>query len=72
MKPARSPCGDSRSLSCTTSWASAARRRMVSQVEPARARRYGPRPLWVGFGATEVLAVLTELIRLGLINGGFE
>jgi hypothetical protein len=41
-------------------------------VEPARARRDGPRPLWVGFGATDVLGVLTELIRLGLINGGFE
>jgi len=41
-------------------------------VEPARVRRDGPRPLWVGFGATEVLAVLTEMIRLGLINGGFE
>jgi hypothetical protein len=41
-------------------------------VEPARVRRDGPRPLWVGFGATEVLAVLTQMIRLGLINGGFE
>jgi hypothetical protein len=40
-------------------------------VEPARTGRTGPRPLWVGFGATEVLPVLTELIRLGLVNGGF-
>jgi hypothetical protein len=40
-------------------------------VEPARAGRAGPRPLWVGFGATEVLPVLTELIRLGLVNGGY-
>jgi hypothetical protein len=44
----------------------------VPLVEPARARRESPRPLWVGFGAAGVLEPLTELIRLGLINGGFE
>ena len=44
----------------------------VPLVEPARARRDQPRPLWVGFGAPSVLEPLTELIRLGLINGGFE
>jgi hypothetical protein len=44
----------------------------VPLVEPARARRDVPRPLWVGFGAANVLEPLTELVRLGLINGGFE
>ena len=44
----------------------------VPLVEPARARRDGPRPLWVGFGTASVMDPLTELIRLGLINGGFE
>jgi hypothetical protein len=41
-------------------------------VEPARARRDQPRPLLVGFGSVSVLEPLTELVRLGLINGGFE
>jgi hypothetical protein len=41
-------------------------------VEPARARRDGPRPLWVGFGAADVLEPLADLVRLGLVNGGFE
>jgi hypothetical protein len=44
----------------------------VPLVEPARARRDGPRPLWVGFGTADVMDPLTELIRLGLVNGGFE
>jgi hypothetical protein len=44
----------------------------VPLVEPARARRDGARPLWIGFGAADVMDPLTELIRLGLINGGFE
>jgi hypothetical protein len=44
----------------------------VPLVEPARVRRDGPRPLWIGFGSTNVLEPLTELIRLGLINGGYE
>ena len=44
----------------------------VPLVEPARARRDQPRPLWAGFGAVNVLEPLTELIRLGLINGGYE
>jgi hypothetical protein len=44
----------------------------VPLVEPARARRHGPRPLWRGFGTAKVMDPLTELIRLGLINGGFE
>jgi len=41
-------------------------------IEPARARRDEVRPLWDGFGTTNVLEPLTELIRLGLINGGYE
>jgi hypothetical protein len=44
----------------------------VPLVEPARSRREESRPLWVGFGTVSVLDALTELIRLGLINGGFE
>jgi hypothetical protein len=44
----------------------------VPLVEPARTRRENARPLWVGFGSATVLEPLTELIRLGLVNGGFE
>ncbi len=44
----------------------------VPLVEPARARRQSARPLWVGFGSASVLETVTELIRLGLVNGGFE
>ncbi|MEU7903241.1 hypothetical protein [Actinoplanes sp. NPDC049118] len=44
----------------------------VPLIEPARIRRDEPRPLWAGFGAPNVLEPLTELIRLGLINGGYE
>jgi hypothetical protein len=44
----------------------------VPLVEPARVRRDDTRPLWIGFGSTNVLEPLTELIRLGLINGGYE
>jgi len=43
----------------------------VPLVEPARVRRDRSRPLWVGFGSASVLEPLTELIRLGLIDGGF-
>jgi hypothetical protein len=39
-------------------------------VEPCRARRDTDRPMFVGFGAASVVEPLTELIRLGLINGG--
>jgi hypothetical protein len=35
-------------------------------------RRDDPRPLFVGFGAASVVEPLTELVRLGLINGGHE
>jgi hypothetical protein len=41
-------------------------------VEPARARRDAARRLWVGFGVPDPLEPLTELVRLGLINGGYE
>lgn len=41
-------------------------------VEPARSARDEPRPLLAGFGVVEVMEPLTELIRLGLINGGYE
>lgn len=41
-------------------------------VEPARARREADRPLFAGFGAANVVEPLSELVRLGLINGGHE
>jgi hypothetical protein len=44
----------------------------VPLVEPARTRLADPRPLCSGFGTPNVLEPLTELIRLGLINGGYE
>jgi hypothetical protein len=44
----------------------------VPLIEPARAHRDGPRPLWHGAGTVSVMEPLTELIRLGLINGGYE
>jgi hypothetical protein len=44
----------------------------VPLVEPARAHRNGPRPLWAGFGISNVVEPLTELVRLGLVNGGYE
>lgn len=44
----------------------------VPLVEPARVRRDDPRPLFVGFGSASVVEPLTELVRLGLINGGHE
>jgi hypothetical protein len=44
----------------------------VPLVEPARAHRDVPRPLFAGFGAANVVEPLTELVRLGLISGGYE
>jgi hypothetical protein len=44
----------------------------VPLIEPARARRDSERALWVGFGSCSMLEPLTDLIRLGLVNGGFE
>lgn len=43
----------------------------VPLIEPARRHRDAPRPLFVGFGAANVVEPLTELVRLGLINGGY-
>jgi hypothetical protein len=36
------------------------------------ARRDRARPLWVGFGSCSIMEPLTDLVRVGLINGGFE
>ncbi|MCO8274425.1 hypothetical protein M1L60_27885 [Actinoplanes sp. TRM 88003] len=44
----------------------------VPLVEACRARRGEPRPMFAGFGAVGVVEPLTELVRLGLINGGYE
>ncbi|MEU5949846.1 hypothetical protein ABZ793_30435 [Micromonospora sp. NPDC047465] len=44
-------------------------RPLVQRVEGALA---APRPLWVGFGSCSILEPLTDLIRLGLVNGGFD
>ncbi|WP_112601549.1 hypothetical protein [Micromonospora noduli] len=41
-------------------------------VERTTARLDGPRPLWVGFGSCSILEPLTDLIRLGLVNGGYD
>ncbi len=44
----------------------------LALVETVRAQRNADRPLWVGFGSCSVLEPLTDLIRLGLVNGGYE
>lgn len=41
-------------------------------VEPARSHQEAERPLWVGYGSCSIFEPLTDLIRLGLVNGGFE
>ncbi|MEW2375948.1 hypothetical protein AB0883_07555 [Micromonospora sp. NPDC047812] len=41
-------------------------------VQYAEAGLGGPRPLWIGFGSCSILEPLTDLIRLGLVNGGFD
>ncbi|MGW0212969.1 hypothetical protein ACWDXH_01085 [Micromonospora chokoriensis] len=41
-------------------------------LERASARLDAPRPLWVGFGSCSILEPLTDLIRLGLVNGGYD
>lgn len=41
-------------------------------VEPVRDIRDRPRPLWRGFGSCSVLEPVTDLIRLGLVDGGYE
>ena len=44
----------------------------VPLVESVRSRRGEARPMFLGFGAANVVEPLTELVRLGLINGGYE
>jgi hypothetical protein len=44
----------------------------VPLVESVRERRDEPRPMFTGFGAASVVEPLTELVRLGLINGGYQ
>ncbi|WP_091610873.1 hypothetical protein [Micromonospora mirobrigensis] len=44
----------------------------VRLVEQARERRDVGRPLWIGYGSCSIVEPLTDLIRLGLVNGGFE
>ncbi|MFC6015415.1 hypothetical protein ACFP2T_04285 [Plantactinospora solaniradicis] len=41
-------------------------------VETARSRRDQVRPLWTGFGSCSVMEPLTDLVRLGLVNGGYQ
>ncbi|WP_406073258.1 hypothetical protein [Micromonospora sp. NBC_01638] len=41
-------------------------------LERATARLDASRPLWVGFGSCSILEPLTDLIRLGLVNGGYD
>lgn len=44
----------------------------VRVVERARADRDAEHPLWIGYGSCSIEEPLTDLIRLGLVNGGFE
>ena len=41
-------------------------------AEAGCARSDRARPLWMGFGSCSVVEPLTDLIRLGLVDGGFE
>ncbi|GGM30373.1 hypothetical protein GCM10012279_56630 [Micromonospora yangpuensis] len=41
-------------------------------AERVRADLAGDRPWWVGFGSCSVSEPLTDLIRLGLVNGGYQ
>lgn len=41
-------------------------------VQAVDGRHDSARPLWVGFGSCSIVEPLTDLIRLGLVNGGFE
>ncbi|WP_200210273.1 hypothetical protein [Micromonospora coerulea] len=44
----------------------------VRVVERARAERDAARPLWIGYGSCSIEEPLTDLIRLGLVNGGYD
>ncbi|MFY1578951.1 hypothetical protein ACN26Z_29095 [Verrucosispora sp. WMMD703] len=41
-------------------------------VQAVDGRPDAARPLWVGFGSCSIVEPLTDLIRLGLVDGGFE
>ncbi|GAB3856356.1 hypothetical protein GCM10029963_52530 [Micromonospora andamanensis] len=41
-------------------------------VQAIDGRHDSARPLWVGFGSCSIVEPLTDLIRLGLVNGGVE
>jgi hypothetical protein len=41
-------------------------------VERVRVGRADGRPLWAGFGSCSIVEPLTDLVRLGLVDGGFE
>ncbi|GIJ07412.1 hypothetical protein ACFFMR_11180 [Micromonospora andamanensis] len=41
-------------------------------VQAVDGRHDSARPLWVGFGSCSIVEPLTDLIRLGLVNGGVE
>ncbi|MGS2613086.1 hypothetical protein ACVCAH_00915 [Micromonospora sp. LZ34] len=41
-------------------------------VQWTEARLDTARPLWIGFGSCSILEPLTDLIRLGLVNGGID
>lgn len=41
-------------------------------VQAVEGRHGVTRPLWVGFGSCSIVEPLTDLIRLGLVNGGVE
>ncbi|MFD0819067.1 hypothetical protein ACFQ0D_12300 [Micromonospora zhanjiangensis] len=41
-------------------------------IDPIRVRREQNRRLWVGFGSCSIIEPLTDLVRLGLINGGYS
>ncbi|NJP35673.1 hypothetical protein [Micromonospora thermarum] len=41
-------------------------------LQPIEAGLDAARPLWVGYGSCSILEPLTDLIRLGLVNGGVQ
>jgi hypothetical protein len=44
----------------------------VRLVEPVRGSLDTARPLWIGYGSCSMTEPLTDLIRLGLVNGGHD
>ncbi|MDG4794311.1 hypothetical protein [Micromonospora sp. WMMD1082] len=41
-------------------------------VQATEGRHDVARPLWIGFGSCSIVEPLTDLIRLGLVNGGYR